>query len=156
MKRFFSDDSFWNQPIGNRPALDPDNGRFLAMLNGEWGGSFWINCNEYAIPVYEVDARTPRHTVHQEGYDMARHGGGRWAPRQKSWSQGPGFGSEVPIPDNARGNVVCTEGLYGHPGWTWDGILAPDELTQIPLNAYRVLKLVPITHQGDNRAPGQH
>ena len=54
--------------------------------------------------------------------------------------------------DNARGNAVYTEGLYGHPGWTWDGILSPDELKRIPLEKYRVLKLGPITCLGDARS----
>lgn len=318
MKRFFSDDSFWNQPIASRAAVDPDSERFLEILSREDGGPFWINCKEYAIPVCEVDARTPRRTVHQWAMEPGR-GPGRWAPRDKYWSQGPGFGRDVPIPDdatpdpgtdhhlalvdesrdtiwdmwacrrradgdwesrtgmvyaasgsgvwktsdfavkdgesihfhgpgraagvpivaglvmraellaglvphkvamatwhnafkqfvfpaawtdgfcdeglpegalmqldpgldlaryalspaaralaramqvygmvnvdNACGNVVYTEGLYGRGGLTWDGILDPAELKQIPLEKYRVLKLGPITHMGDNRSPGQH
>lgn len=54
--------------------------------------------------------------------------------------------------DNARGNVVYTEGLYGHPGQTWDGIFEPDELKRIPLDKYRVVELGPITPMGDSRA----
>ena len=47
---------------------------------------------------------------------------------------------------------VYTEGLYGHPGWTWNGILSPGELTRIPLGKYRVFKLGPITPMGDSRS----
>lgn len=314
MKRFFSADSFWNQPIGPKAATDPRSDDFLAHLAVDPGGPFWINCNEYAIPVYEVDAATPRHTIHQWELESHRRPG-RWSPREKYWSHGPGFGTDIPIPDNAtpdpgtdahlalvdwsrnlvwdmwaarrrpdgewesrtgmvyaadgagvwktsdfnvrngesihfhgpgraagvpivaglamrwellagrvehkiamatwhnafqqfvapatwtdgfedgglpegavmqldpnldlaayglspaatalaramqvygmvnvdnaRGNVVYTEGLYGHPGWTWDGILDPAEIQRIPLDKYRVLELGPITPMGDSRS----
>lgn len=317
-RRIFADSSFWNQPIEPHAATDPGTDRYLEILNQEHGGTFWINCLEYAIPVCEVDARTPRHTVYQWAIEPGR-APGRWASREKYWSHGPGFGQNVPIPDaatpdpgtdhhlalidwsadtvwdmwacrrrpdgewesrtgmvykasgsgvwktsdfavkngesihfhgpgraagvpiiaglvmrdellsglvphkvamatwynafqkfvfpatwtdgfrdeglpegavmqldptldlarfdlspaaralakamqvygmvnvdNARGNVVYTEGLYGRGGLSWDGILRPDELKQIPLASYRVLKLGPITHLGDNRSPGQH
>lgn len=314
MKRFFSADSFWNQPLDSNAETDPRSDDFINHLAVDPGGPFWINCNEYAMPVYEVDDTTPRHTVHQWALEPWHHPG-RWAPREKYWSHGPGFGQDVPIPDNAtpdpgtdahlalvdwsrnlvwdmwaarrrpdgewesrtgmvyaaegsgvwqtsdfnvkngesihfhgpsraagvpivaglamrhellsgevrhkiamatwhnafqqfvapatwtdgfedgglpegavmqldpslnlkpfglspaatalakamqiygmvnvdnaRGNVVYTEGLYGHPGWTWDGILSPDEFTRIPLKHYRVIKLGPITPMGDSRS----
>jgi hypothetical protein len=99
-QRFFSDDSFWNQPIGRNAATDPGSDRFLEILSGEYGGSFWINCREYAIPLCEVDTATPRRSVRQRELEAARKPG-RWAPREKYWSHGPGFGHDVPIPDNA-------------------------------------------------------
>lgn len=311
---FFSEDSFWNQPIAADAVADERSDDFLERLAVEPGGAFWINCNEYAMPVYEVDEYTPLRTVHQREMEPSWKPG-RWAPRDKYWSHGPGFGKEVPIPDNAipdpgtdahlavvdwsrnlvwdmwaarirpdgewesrtgmvyaadgpgvwktedfpvkngesihfygpsraagvpivaglamrdeilsgeirhkiamatwhnafqqftapaiwtdgfedgglpegavmqldpeldlskydlspaastlsramqrygmvnvdnaRGNAVYTEGLYGHPGWTWDGILSPDELKRIPLEKYRVLKLGPITYLGDARS----
>lgn len=317
MRRFFSSDSFWNQPVGERPAVDPRSDHYLAMLGEEPGGPFWINCKEYAIPVRTVDSHTPWRTVHLWAYDPVRQGPGRWGPRTTYWSHGPGFGRDVPIPDdaqpdpgtdhhlalvewehgtvwdmwacrrrpdgeweshtgmvyraygsgvwktsdfgvrdgesihfcgpgraagvpivaglamrwellagavahriamatwhnaykqfvfpaawtdgfrddglpegavlqldpdldlsrfqlspaahalaramqlygmvnvdNARGNVVYAEGLYGPPGDSWDGILDPGELKRIPLDHYRVLKLGPVTHMGDSRAPG--
>ena len=314
MRRFFSDDSFWNQPIASRSPTDSRSDAFLGMLADKPGGPFWINCNEYAIPVCEVDERTPRHTVHQWALEAERRPG-RWLPREKYWSHGPGFGSGVPIPDdalpdpgtdmhlalvdwardtvwdmwacrrrpdgewesrtgmvysasgsgvwktsdfavkdgesihfhgpgraagvpivaglamrwellsgrvehkiamatwhnaykqftypatwtdgfrdnglpegavmqldpdldlgrydlspvarvlaramqvygmvnvdNAGGNVVYAEGLYGRHGLTWEGVLDPAELKQIPLEQYRVLKLGPVTPMGDNRS----
>ena len=313
MRRFFSDDSFWNQPIGSSPAVDPHNDDYLRCLAGEYGGSFWINCREYAVPVCVARPETPRQTVLQRPWEGSATS--RWAKRDRYWSHGPGFGLDVPIPDdavpdpgtdhhlaivdweagqvwdmwacrrrpdgawesrtgmrygvdssgvwatsdfavkdgesihfhgpsraagvplvaglamrweilsgriehriamatwhnaykqfvapatwtdgfedgglpegavmqldpdlelsrfdlspaatalaramqvygmvnvdNAQGNVVYTEGLYGGHRGSWQGILSPDELKRIPLDQYRVLKLGPITHQGDNRS----
>ena len=100
MPRLFSPDSFWNQPIPENPEVDPRSGSIIAQLSNEPGEPFWINCNEYAIPVYEVDDSTPRHDILQ--WEMPEHEKpGRWKPRAKYWSHGPGFGRGVPIPDNA-------------------------------------------------------
>jgi len=102
-KRFFAPDSFWNQPIGPNPAIDPLNDRYLEALAGAHGGPFWINILDYTIPVYAVDERTPRHTVHQRPIDP----GGeerrmkRWGPRATWFQHGPGFGKDVPIPAHA-------------------------------------------------------
>jgi hypothetical protein len=55
--------------------------------------------------------------------------------------------------DNARGNCICAEGLYGHPDRSWDGLLDEDDLRGIPLECYRVLKLGPIVPEGDHKKP---
>ena len=100
MKRFFSDDSFWNQPIAPDAETDKRSDDLLTRMEDKPGGPFWINCVEYAIPVYEVDDSTPRHDILQWELEP-RHLAPNWAPRKKYWSHGPGFGKDVPIPDNA-------------------------------------------------------
>ena len=62
MHRFFSDDSYWNTPIGRKPAVDPDSGRLLGLMAQSTNG-FWMNLDYWTIPVYEADADTPLHEV---------------------------------------------------------------------------------------------
>ena len=103
MRRFFSDDSFWNTPISADAAADPRSGHFIDLLNcgGDTGLPFWFNIRTYTIPVYEVDARTPRHTVRQIEVDPQRMAARRWGARSTWFKHGPGFGRDVPIPDHA-------------------------------------------------------
>jgi hypothetical protein len=35
MKRFFSESSFWNQPIGENPDFDPRSEYFVSLLKEE-------------------------------------------------------------------------------------------------------------------------
>jgi hypothetical protein len=62
LRRFFSDDSYWNTPLGPRVEADPRSARLIALMAGSTNG-FWMNLDYWTIPVYEVDARTPRHQV---------------------------------------------------------------------------------------------
>jgi len=56
-KRFFSDSSFWNQPIGKNPEIDPRSDYFISLLSKDPSfQSFGININRYTIPVFEVDS----------------------------------------------------------------------------------------------------
>jgi len=61
------------------------------------GPGFGINVRRYTIPVYEVDETTPLRRIHQR---TSFH-----QPKYKKWgeifSHGPGFGPEIPIPDDA-------------------------------------------------------
>ncbi|MGD2174584.1 MAG: hypothetical protein PVJ27_04205 [Candidatus Brocadiaceae bacterium] len=102
MRRFFSDDSFWNQPVGPNPEIDPDSDHYLGLLAGEHGGSFWINLLDYTVPVYEADESTPRRTVHQIPVDEEDFLRRKWGQRERWFSHGPSFGEDVPIPDHAR------------------------------------------------------
>ena len=52
--------------------------------------------------------------------------------------------------DNARGNVIYGEGLYGHPDKSWEGILEDNEFEKVPLNCYRILKINNIINMGDS------
>lgn len=107
MRRFFSDDSFWNTPISPDPQIDPRSDHFIEILNGQHGGPFHINLHKWTIPVYEADASTPRCTVHERPIDPNKtsrreNRWGKWSDRRLWWRHGPGFGQNVPIPAGAR------------------------------------------------------
>jgi len=102
MKRFFSDSSFWNQPVGPNPEIDPDSSRYIALLSGERGGPFKFNSRTWTVPVYEVDASTPLRAVRQRLRNPKSDSCSAWRDREKYWSHGPGFGEGVPIPDCAN------------------------------------------------------
>lgn len=106
MRRFFADDSFWNTPIESTPAIDPSSQRWMQLLENQPGGPLHINLHKYTIPVYEVDASTPRVTVHQRIVDQSKLSSqnnrwGKWSDRKIWWRHGRGFGKDVPIPVNA-------------------------------------------------------
>jgi hypothetical protein len=98
-RRFFSDRSFWNQPIALDARTDARNDHFIELLKSEPTGAFGINIEEWTIPVYEVDETTPT-------YDIARHflsedEKEHWDTTREAFGHGPGFGRAVPIPPNA-------------------------------------------------------
>jgi hypothetical protein len=127
MRRFFSDDSFWNAPLEKDPEIDPRNDHFLKLLAQKPGGPLWINLDKFTIPVYEVDATTPRVTVHQRLMDPARMSSptnrwGRWTDRKVWWKHGPGFGADVPIPahatpDSASDSHMALVDWSTHTAW---------------------------------------
>jgi len=51
--------------------------------------------------------------------------------------------------DNARGTCIYAEGLYGHDDKSWEGILHPDALADIPIEALRVIKMENVVDKGD-------
>ncbi|MEI6106283.1 MAG: hypothetical protein WCR49_04640 [Opitutae bacterium] len=60
-RRFFSPDSFWNQPIPANAAIDPRTERWIKLLETEPSGeNYLVNSEQWTIPVYSVDASTPR------------------------------------------------------------------------------------------------
>ena len=98
-RRFFSNDSFWNTPVPRDAEADPRSGHFTDLLmQGLYGPGFGINTTHWTIPVYEVDARTPRRVMHQRPNDFDAH----YLWRKKPFRHGPGFGPEIPIPDHAQ------------------------------------------------------
>ncbi|MFN8254396.1 MAG: hypothetical protein U0W24_01825 [Bacteroidales bacterium] len=100
-KRFFSDDSFWNQPIAENPEVDPRSDKWIGMLKTDRSkANFIININEWTIPVYEADSTTPRYNVqfHYLTPDEKK----TWATKREHFGHGPGYGENVPIPDYAR------------------------------------------------------
>ena len=57
--RPFSDASPWNTPIAPAPAIEPDSTALVADLAASApGASFWINIQQYSIPVYWADTST--------------------------------------------------------------------------------------------------
>ena len=63
MKRFFSDNSYWNTPIGRSPKIDRDSERLTALMATHPLSGFWMNLDYWTIPVYEVGPETPRYEV---------------------------------------------------------------------------------------------
>jgi hypothetical protein len=98
-RRFFSGDSFWNQPIGPGAETDPRTGRWVKLLETEPSKENWlINCEQWTIPVYEVDASTPLVKVglHYLSPEEKRI----WHTQREHFGHGPGF-DLVPIPAEA-------------------------------------------------------
>jgi hypothetical protein len=63
--RFFSPQSFWNAPLADDAALDPESaaisGAFEATIARELqsGNGPWINTTDYSVPIYTVPADQP-------------------------------------------------------------------------------------------------
>ena len=53
--------------------------------------------------------------------------------------------------DTAGGTVLFAESLRGDPDRSWDGLVDKDELKQIPIEHFRVLKIESVTEMGDAR-----
>ena len=98
-RRFFSDASFWNQPLPLKPEIDPRNDHFVSVLKGEPSGGFGINLHKWTIPVYEVDASTPRVRVARHTLSAEEHE--TWQTDRETFGHGPGFDDGVPIPKAA-------------------------------------------------------
>ncbi|MEN8156466.1 MAG: hypothetical protein ABFS10_05920 [Bacteroidota bacterium] len=99
-KRFFSDSSFWNIPLPENPEIDPRSDHFISLLKSEpSGNNFGLNCQQWTVPVYEVDSTTPTYDV---GYhfltDQEKE---TWLTDRERFGHGPGFGKSVPIPEGA-------------------------------------------------------
>ena len=56
--------------------------------------------------------------------------------------------------DIAEGQPIYAEGLWGHPGKSWDGKLPHGEggISTIPYRDFRMLKTGPAVHAGDGRS----
>lgn len=98
-RRFFSDDSFWNQPIAPNAPIDPRTGRWVKLLETEPSHENWlINCEQWTIPVYEVDAHTPLVQVGLHYLSPAeKH---TWHTERAHFGHGRDF-DLVPIPKEA-------------------------------------------------------
>lgn len=101
-RRFFSETSFWNQPIGDNPEIDPRNDHFVKLLKREYSGQYFkINLEAWTIPVYAVDENTPRVVVKKHTLSPEEHI--RWNTKKKTFGHGKEFDSyPVPIPLNAQ------------------------------------------------------
>jgi hypothetical protein len=53
--------------------------------------------------------------------------------------------------DGAAGTCVYAEGVYGHADKSWDGLFDEDELKQIPVHHFRVLRMDDVVPMGDGR-----
>lgn len=84
----FTPESRWNTPLRGDEAVDPNSGPYLGTLDWamERHGTLAINLDEYTVPIWYADSSTPRYKV--------------WCTA--GWGCGPGFGDDVPIPDEAQ------------------------------------------------------
>jgi hypothetical protein len=98
--RFFSTTSFWNQPIGDNPEIDPRNDHFIGLLKSEpSGNNFGINATKWTIPVYMADSSTPRIEI---GYHyLSKQEKENWHTDRERFGHGDGFGMNVPLPPGA-------------------------------------------------------
>lgn len=101
ISRFFSDSSFWNQPIGENPEIDPRSDHFIDLLKTEpTGNYFGINATKWTIPVYYADPSTPRYDI---GFHyLSDQEKKTWKTERQRFGHGKGFGRDVPIPSGAR------------------------------------------------------
>ena len=142
-KRFFSDSSFWNQPISSNPVIHPMSEKWIEVLKQEPGGAFFgINTDKYTIPVYEVDENTPTQTIQHrtvnENFKKIHGHNNHWFETNQFYGHGKGFGQDIPIPLN----VIYAQGLYKTSPVNWEGKLRGWKagLVSIPLHNYRVIK----------------
>ncbi len=107
-KRFFSPDSFWNTKIEANPTLHPRSGHYVDLLPGaDRQDGFHLNLHSWTMPVYAVTKDTP--TVRVDRRIMHHTGEGRtfyihskeYIEEDHPLGHGPGFGSGVPIPEDA-------------------------------------------------------
>lgn len=101
-KRFFSERSVWNQPIGDNPEIDPRSDRWIELLNTEPAGrrSFGINCNKWTIPVYEVHSNTPMYHVGFQYLTETQKSVWNTVRDNARFGFGPQF-NPMPIPEDA-------------------------------------------------------
>ncbi len=100
-RRFFADDSFWNQPLPTNPDVDPRSDHYISLLERDPSGkNFGINLTQYAIPVFEVDETTPRVVVRHHSLSDAEKV--VWKTDRTTFGHGRDFDAAlVPIPEAA-------------------------------------------------------
>ncbi|NQT26220.1 hypothetical protein HQ585_12755 [candidate division KSB1 bacterium] len=99
-KRYFSEDSFWNQAIPGNTEIDPRSDHYIELLKSEPGDKrFGMNLFQWTIPVYEVNESTPAYTVNR--HVLSESEKVNWDTDRETFGHGPGFGEQVPVPDNA-------------------------------------------------------
>jgi hypothetical protein len=92
--RFFSPQSFWNAPLAEDAALDPNSTAITAAFETtiarafQTGNGPWINTTDYSVPIYTVAADQPTVSVRLASPFSA-------PALQSAWE-------EVPMPDQAR------------------------------------------------------
>ena len=105
VKRFFSDDSFWNQPIAENAEIDPNSDKWIAMLEKEpTGENFSTVFEHWTVPVYEADANTEYVEVKKHALSDDEKVFWVTVKERTHFEHGPGF-SPVPIPEGARADI---------------------------------------------------
>ncbi|NEW85361.1 MAG: hypothetical protein GZ094_23780 [Mariniphaga sp.] len=104
--RFFSETSFWNQPLPENPEIDPQSNHFVELMKKEPTGPFFkINLVAWTIPVYEVTDSTPRFKIqlhHLSDADKVK-----WNTNKETYGHGKEFDADpVPIPADAQADPM--------------------------------------------------
>ncbi len=102
VKRFFSEDSFWNQSIPLGAEVDQRSDAWIKMLYKEPTGEYFgISFKEWTIPVYEVDKNTPKYKVAYHFLSDGEKKAWNTVNDRERFGHGPNF-NPVPIPENAK------------------------------------------------------
>lgn len=132
MRRFFAGSSFWNQPVGRNPAIDPRSDQLVQFMASHDNRGFWINLHRFTIPIYEVDANTPRRKVFRMFESEIDIG---MVQRSAEYLEpGHPLGHEmhfaadaasghIPIPDDVSADPASDAHLAlidWNSGWAWD------------------------------------
>jgi len=129
MRRFFSDDSYWNTPIAPDAEPDPQSDRLVALMASEGNDRMWCNLDYWTIPVYEATADTPTSEV-VKYLSPANRGMPGWLGSTDPDAKHHGLGhtrdfNPVPIPAHA---VPSREGDAHMAVIRWDTMTAWDML----------------------------
>jgi len=100
LQRFFSDTSFWNQPIASDAEIDPQSEKWIKMLELEpTKENFSTSFSKWTVPVYEVDKNTKY--VQVKNHKLSEEELKEWIPKTTDYfNQGPNF-NPVPILQNS-------------------------------------------------------
>lgn len=111
MKRFFSDTSFWNQPLPAQAEVHPLSGRYLAVTReATTAPGVHINLHEWTVPIYRVEPGTGRQVVGRrlkedwQGKTFAANSAHNPAAVARGGHH-PDFEAGVPIPPHATADV---------------------------------------------------
>ena len=99
-RRFFADDSFWNQPIAEHAQIHPRSDEWIRLLETEpTSQGFLMNSTQWTIPVYEVNSDTP--LVEVGPLAISEEEQIRWHTDREYFGHGKDF-DWVPIPKTAE------------------------------------------------------
>ncbi len=100
--RFFSESSFWNQPLPFNPEIDDQSSHFVELMKKEPTGPFFkINLKNWTIPVYDVNDSTPRYKV--KLHYLSKEEQVKWNTTRETYGHGKEFDAHpVPIPREAQ------------------------------------------------------
>jgi hypothetical protein len=107
-ERPFDGDSPWNVPIPDDPVVDPGSAAMISNLVVP-GRPPIANLYDFGLPIYEADARTPRHRIRcTEPWgtcDLEEVEGG--VPIPDGARANPGSDAAISVVDRAQGRVYC-------------------------------------------------
>jgi hypothetical protein len=99
--RFFSDDSFWNQPIPDNAETDSLSSYYIGLLKTDPSKkNFGVNLTRYTIPIFEVNNTAPKYKPGY--YKLTKQDKIVWKTDRDFFGHGAAFDADsVPIPPEA-------------------------------------------------------